>query len=193
VITAKLFPLARLIPLGGLTTVAAISALYICNTDHIGKGWLWASLLPLLIYLGLCFFRARKILHAEQGREREIIQAEFTAMAADRAARFWGFLFSLTAASTCVIAVAIWAYQGFLWYQQGHWIPITWLKVMQWIPETDYPYMQRLLYWLGDTNIGVVVLIGGLSVAAPLAAISWRSNNKAKFRSNDLSNLKKRS
>lgn len=192
-IRTKFFPLARLIPLGGLTTVAAISALYILNTHDIGKGWLAASLLPLLIYLGFCFFRARKMLLAEHGREREIIQAEFTAIAANRAARFWGFLFSATAVSTCVITVAIWAYQGFLWYQQGNWIPLSWLKVTQWIPATGYPYIQRLLYWLGDTNIGVVVLIGGLSVAAPLAAISWRSNNKAKFRHNDLRNLKKRS
>jgi len=61
------------------------------------------------------------------------------------------------------------------------------------LPPNDSAFVQSLFYWLGDTNFGAVVLIAGLLIAAPLAAIGWRSNNKAKFRRNELSNLKKRS
>ena len=130
---------------------------------------------------------------AEQGRERQIVRQSFIAMVADRSARFWGFLFSLVAVATCVIALVIWAYQAWLWYREGHWVSVTWLSVIGVMPHTEHSYVQRLYNWLSDTNIGVIALIGGLLVAAPVAAISWRSNNKAKFRRNDLANLKKRS
>jgi hypothetical protein len=149
--------------------------------------------MPLIVYLGYCHYRARVLVFAEQGREREIVRMEFVALAAERAARFWGFVFSAVAIATCLASVAIWAYQGYLWYRDGHWIPQTWASIGGDVPSSASVYLQRLYYWLGDTNIGVIVLIGGLLIAAPLAAISWRSNNKAKFRRNDLKNLKKKS
>ena len=188
-----IFPLAKLGPLGLLTTVAAVCAVTILVREEIPRDWAVIGLLPLLSYLGYCHFRARKMVLAEQGREREIIKSSFVAIVADRAARFWGFLFATVAISACVTTVAIWAYQGWLWVSEGEWISATWLTVVGIMPRTDHLELQRLIYWLGDTNIGVIVLIGGLLVAAPLAAINWRSNNKAKFRRNDLANLKKRS
>lgn len=188
-----IFPLAKLGPLGLLTTVAAVSAATIFISGDFALPWAGVGLLPLLAYLGYCFFRARKMVLAEQGREREIVKAGFVAMAADRSARFWGLLFSLVAGSTCVMTLTVWLYQASLWYRDGNWLPVTWHSVVGAIPQTDHSTLRRLVYWLGDTNIGVIVLIAGLLIAAPLAAISWRSNNKAKFRRNDLNNLKKRS
>lgn len=188
-----IFPLARLGPLGLLITVAAVSAAYVFYTGELATVWAAAGLPPLLAYLGYCHFRARKMVLAEQGRERDIVRQGFIAMVADRAARFWSFLFAIVAVATCVTTLAIWAYQGWLWYREGDWIPVTWLSVTGVMPQSDHSYLQRLFHWLGDTNIGVIVLIGGLLVAAPLAAINWRSNNKAKLRRKDLANLKKRS
>jgi len=185
--------LARLGSLGFLTAVAAGSAAIILAIDEVPRAWAPIGLLPLLIYLGYCYFQARKMVLAEQGREREIVELSFVAMVADRSARFWGFLFAIIAIPTCISTVAIWAWQAWSWYRLGDWTSLTWLTVVGVIPQTDHAYIQRLLYWLADTNFGVIVLIAGLSVAAPLAAISWRSNNKAKFRRNDLVNLKKRS
>ncbi len=187
------FPLAKLIPTGVLTIFGAISAWYILNTDEYANGWAATGLLPLIAYLGACLYRARKMILAESGREREIVQMGFIAMVAERSARFWSFLFSAVATVTCVLTVAIWAYQCFLWYREEHWITLSWLSIGGAIPSTRLVYLQRLLYWLGDTNIGVVVLVCGLLLAAPLAAINWRSNNKARFRRNELGNLRKRS
>ena len=189
----SMFPLAKLGPLGVLTAVALISALYILTTDQIAKGWIAAGFLPLSIYLGICHQRARKIILAEVGREREIIEMSFVSMAADRAARFWNLIFSAVAITTGVIVTAMWGYQGFLSYVEGRWIPLTLFAVLPDVQRTGNELLNRLIYFFGDTNLGVVVLIGGLLLAAPLAAISWRSNNKAKFRRNDLGNLKKRS
>lgn len=188
-----IFPLAKLGPLGFLTAVAAVSAAIIFAAAEIPGTWAALGLLPLLTYLGYCHFRARKMVLAEQGREREIVRQSFVATVADRSARFWGFLFATIAISTCITAVAIWAHQAWLWYREGDWTSVTWLTVVGVIPQTDYSYLRRLLYWLADTDFGVVVMIIGLIIAAPLAAINWRSNNKAKFRRNDLRNLKKRS
>ena len=189
----SIFPLATLGPLGALTTVAAISALYILTTGQLAKSWVVLGFLPLAIYLARCHLRARKIVRAESGREREIVEMNFVSMAADRAARFWNLLFSAVTITTGVIVTAIWGYQGFLSYVEGRWIPLTLFATLPDIQRTDNELLNRLVYFLGDTNLGVVVLIVGLLLAAPLAAISWRSNNKAKFRRNDLGNLKKRS
>lgn len=188
-----IFPLAKLGPLGLLTSVAAVSAAIIVAAEELPRAWAAIGLLPLFAYLGHCYFRARKMVLAEQGREREIVRLGFIAMVADRSARFWGFLFATIAISTGITTLVIWAYQAWLWYREGDWISVTWLTVVGVIPHTSHSYIHRLLYWLADTNFGVVVLIVGLLVAAPLAAINWRSNNKAKFRRNDLVNLKKRS
>ncbi|NCF72211.1 MAG: hypothetical protein GWP67_01790 [Gammaproteobacteria bacterium] len=189
----SIFPLAKLGPLGILTAIALIGALYILITGQIAKAWIAAGFLPLGIYLGVCHQRARKIILAEVGREREIVEMSFVSMAADRAAQFWNLLFSSVAITTGVIVTAIWGYQGFLSYVEGRWIPLTLFAVLPDIQPTDYALLNRLIYFFGDTNLGVGVLIVGLILAAPLAAIQWRSNNKAKFRRNDLGNLKKRS
>lgn len=189
----SIFPLAKLGPLGILTAIALIGALYILITGQIAKAWIAAGFLPLGIYLGVCHQRARKIILAEVGREREIVEMSFVSMAADRAAQFWNLLFSSVAITTGVIVTAIWGYQGFLSYVEGRWIPLTLFAVLPDIQPTDYALLNRLIYFFGDTNLGVGVLIVGLILAAPLAAIQWRSNNKAKFRRNDLGDLKKRS
>ena len=189
----RVFPLAKLSALGILTGAAIIGALYIFDTDDYSNGWATLGLVPLIVYLGYCHYRARAMILAEQEREREIVIMGFVALAAERAARFWGFIFSAIAIATSLASVAIWAYQAYLWYRESHWIPQTWLSIGGSLPSSESAYLQRLYYWLGDTNIGVIVLICGLLIAAPLAAISWRSNNKAKFRRNDLKNLKKRS
>jgi hypothetical protein len=188
-----IFPLANLGPLGVLTAIAAASALYILGTSGVANAWAAAGLLPLAVYLGLCHRRARRIVNAEIGREREIVVMDFVALAAERAARFWNLLFSATIAATGVLSVAIWAYQGFISYVGDRWIHLTWLEVLPNIQRAENEYLNRLIYWIGDTNLGVVVLIIGLLLAAPLAAISWRSNNKARIRRNELGNLKKRS
>lgn len=188
-----IFPLARLVPLGILSALAVLTALLILGADAIENTWAWASPLPLIFYLGRCQYRADRMLRAETGREREIAKLHFVVIAADRAARFWGVLFSAVAVATGIATVGIWAYQLHLCYLAGRWVPLTWHAVVGVLPHNESALAQRLAYWLGDTNFGAVVLIAGLLTAAPLAAISWRSNNKAKFRHNELSNLKKRS
>jgi hypothetical protein len=188
-----IFPLAKLGPLGLLTAVAAVSAAAIVAAEELPRTWAAIGLLPLCAYLGNCYFRARKMVLAEQGREREIVRLGFVSIVADRSARFWGFLFATIAISTIITTLAIWAYQAWLWYREGDWTSVTWQTVVGVTPQTSHSYLHRMFYWLADTNFGVVVLIVGLLVAAPLAAINWRSNNKAKFRRNDLTNLKKRS
>jgi hypothetical protein len=188
-----IFPLARLVPLGILSALAVLTALLILGTDAIENIWAWAGLLPLILYLGRCQYRAARMIRAETGREREIVKMHFVVIAADRAARFWGVLFSAVAVTTGIATAGIWAYQLYLCYLAGRWVPLTWQAVVGMFPHNDSAPVQRLAYWLGDTNFGAVVLIAGLLIAAPLAAIGWRSNNKAKFRHNELSNLKKRS
>lgn len=188
-----LFPLARLVPLGILTALACASAMVILNTDRVASIWAAAGLLPLVAYLASCQLRARKLLLAEVGRERDIVKMGFVVMVANRAARFWSVMFSAVVISTGITTAGIWAYQGFLWFSERRWAPLTWRSVIDVMPQSDQPYLQQSYYWLSDTNFGVIVLISGLLIAAPLAAVNWRSNNKAKFRRNDLSNLKKRS
>lgn len=188
-----IFPLAKLVPLGLLATVAAISASYVFSTEELAKAWAGIGLLPLLTYLGYCSFRARKMLLAEQGREREIIELGFVALVADRAARLWAFLFATVAITTCVITLLIWAYQGWLWHRDGAWVSVTWTSIVGIIPRVDFRYLQQFLYWLGDTNFGVVVLIAGLLLAAPLVAVHRWASDKAKLRQKDVANLKKRS
>jgi len=83
-----ILPLAKLGPLGFLTTVAAVSAVFILSTGEFAKAWSGVGLLPLLAYLGYCHVRARKMILAEQGRERDIVRLSFVSMAADRSARF---------------------------------------------------------------------------------------------------------
>ncbi len=188
-----ILPLAKLLPLAALSTIVLISTLFILNIEDVANAWIAVSLLPLFLYLAACHFKARKLLLAENGREREIVHAGFVMMAAERAARFWGNLFSSIVVATGAITAGIWSYQGFLWYVESRWIPMTWFAVTGVLPAPENFYLQRLAHWLADTNMGVVVLVAGLLLAAPLAAIHWRSNNKAKFRRNDLANLKKRS
>ncbi len=188
-----IIPLAKLAPLGVLSAIALVSTLFILKTDDVANAWIAIGLLPLVLYLANCHIQARKQLLADTGREREIVHAGFVVMTAERAARFWGILFSSIVVATGAITAGIWSYQGFLWYEESRWIPMTWFAVTGVLPSLENTYLQRLAHWLADTNMGVVVLILGLLLAAPLAAVHWRSNNKAKFRRNDLANLKKRS
>jgi hypothetical protein len=189
----SIFPLARLGPLAILFVLAGTAAAFVFAIDAIDDNWAWAGVVPLLAYLGHCYYRQRRLIRADFGREREIVKMGFVVMAADRSARFWGVMFSSVAIVTAVSAVGIWAYQLYLSYLAGRWVPITWHAVVGMLPHNDSALVQRFAYWLGDTNFGAVVLIAGLLIAAPLAAIGWRSNNKAKFQHNELSNLKKRS
>jgi len=188
-----IIPLARPGPLAILLIFAGVAAASALSVDAIDDLWAWAGLSPLLVYLGYCYYRERRLIQAEVGREREIVRMELVVVAADRAARFWAFMFSSVAVATAIAAFGVWAYQGYLCFLERHWVPLTWNNVVGILPLSESVFVQRLLYWLGDTNFGAVVLITGLVIAAPLAAIGWRSNNKAKFRRNALSNLKKRS
>lgn len=189
----SIIPLARLGPLTSLSVLAGIIAAFVLFMDVVDDNWAWAGLVPLLAYLGNCFYRERRLIQADSGREREIVKLHFVAIAAARAARFWGALFSAVAVATGIATTGIWAYQLYLCYLARRWVPLTWHTVVGMLPPNDSAFVQSLFYWLGDTNFGTVVLIAGLLIAAPLAAIGWRSNNKAKFRRNELSNLKKRS
>ena len=189
----SIFPLAKLAPLGILSAIALISTLFVISTDKLANGWIAIGLLPLILYLATCHIQARQQLLADTGREREIVRAGFVVMAAERAVQFWGAMFSSIVVATGAITAGIWSYQGFLWYEESRWIPMPWFAVTGVLPSLENTYLQRLVHWLADTNMGVVVLILGLLLAAPLAAVHWRSNNKAKFRRNDLANLKKRS
>ena len=188
-----IIPLARLGPLAILLVLAGIAAAFVLSVDAIDDNWASAGLVPLLVYLGHCYYRERRLIQADIGREREITKMGFVVVAADRAARFWALMFSSVAIVTAVSVIGIWAYQGYLCLLEHRWVPLTWHGVVGMLPNYESAYVQRLFYWLGDTNFGAVVLITGLLIAAPLAAIGWRSNNKAKFRRNALSNLKKRS
>jgi len=187
------FPLAKLAPLTLLTVVAVASAAYILESDKYANAWAAAGLIPLTLYLVTVHLRARKRLIAEQGREREIVQFDLNAIAASRTARFWTITFSVAAGSTCIAALSAWAYQVWLWYESDHWVAITWNSIIGIIGQDQHAYVQRLLYWLGDTNIGAVILIVGALIAAPLAAINHKSLHKAKLRKLDLANLKRRS
>jgi hypothetical protein len=130
---------------------------------------------------------------AEQGREREIVEMGFVAMAADRMARVWSVIFGFVAISICTTTLAVWLYQAWTWYRDGDWSPITWLSATSVIPFSDNGYLQRLYYWLGDTNLGVIVLVVGLIIAAPIVAINSNYQQEAKLRRKDLTNLKRRS
>ena len=99
----SIFPLAKLGPLGILTAIALIGALYILITGQIATAWIAAGFLPLSIYLGVCHQRARKIILAEVGREREIVEMSFVSMTADRAAQCWNLLYSSVAITTGVV------------------------------------------------------------------------------------------
>ena len=188
-----LFPLVKLGPLGILTTIAAASAVTILGREEIPRALAAIGLLPLLSYLGYCHFRARKMVLAEQGREREIIKSSFVAIVADRAARFWGFVFAIVVIPTFTTTLTIWVYQAWLWYREGDWTSVTWLTLVSVIPKTGHTYLQRFLYWLADTNFGVLILITGLLIAAPLVTVHHKSSHTAKLRRKDLINLKKRS
>ncbi len=188
-----ILPLARLRPLAIMSALAGIVALIICRIDVINDKWAWAGLLPLLVYFGTSLYRERQMILADTGREREIVKMGFVVMVADRAARFWALMFSTVAIATAIVSVAIWAYQGYLCYLEQRWVPLTMHGVFGVQSLGSSEHLQRILFWLGDTNFGSAVLICGLLIAAPLAAISWRSNNKAKFRHNQLAHLKRRS
>ena len=187
------FPLAKLAPLVLLVIVAVASAVYILKSDELTNAWAIAGLLPLVAYLAAVHLRARKLLHAEQGREREIVHADLVATAAQRTARFWTVLFSIVASITCLAALSAWVFQIWLWYKNDHWVALTWNSLIGIIGHDQHIYVQRLLYWLGDTNIGALILIGGALIAAPLAAINHKSLLKAKRRKLDLASLKRRS
>lgn len=189
-----LFPLAKLGPLGFLTAAGLIGTLFTLRSPqfaNIENYWVGLCLLPLVLYLGNCHYRARRLINAEQGAERVIIKKGFAVMVANRAARFWASVFSVIAGSTCIAAVIAWGYQAYLWYRDGVWMPLTWLSIGGEIPQTDFAYVQRLLFWLGDTNIGVMILVVGLLLAAPIAAVNTRAEQKARLRKRELTNLKK--
>ena len=187
------FPLAKLTPLVLLVIVAVASAAYVLKSDALAPTWAIAGLLPLVAYLAAVHLRARKLLLAEQGREREIVHADLVATAAQRTARFWTVLFSIVASITCLAALSAWVFQIWLWYKNDHWVALTWNSLIGIIGHDQHIYVQRLLYWLGDTNIGALILIGGALIAAPLAAINHKSLLKAKRRKLDLASLKRRS
>lgn len=187
------FPLAKLGSLTTLISIAAVCAIYVFRSEEHANGWAALGLLPLALYLIVVQLRARKLLRAEQGREREIVQYDLVARAARRNAQFWTVLFSIVAGSTCIAAILAWAYQVWLWYADGHWSAITWNSMFGVIGQGQHMALQRLFYWVGDTNLGVVILISGAIIAAPLAAINHQSLHKAKLRKLDLVNLKRRS
>ena len=190
-----LFPLAKLGPLGFLTATGLIGALFILRSPQIPdieNYWAGLCLLPLVLYLGNCHYRARKLINAEHGAERAIIKKGFALMVADRSARFWAGVFSVITGSTCIAAIIAWGYQAYLWYREDAWLPLTWLSIGGELPRTDFSYVQRLFFWLGDTNIGVIILVVGLLLAAPFAAVNTRAEQKARLRKRELTNLKKR-
>ena len=187
------FPLAKLGPLTFLVTVAAICGVYVLRSNEYANGWSALGLLPLALYLLFVHLRARKLLGAEHGREREIVQYDLIATAARRNANFWTGLFTVVAGSTGIAALSVWTYQAWLWYTGGHWAPITWNSTFGVVGHGQHRVVQTVLYWIGDTNVGALVLITGAVIAAPLAAINHRSLHRAKLRKLDLVNLKRRS
>jgi hypothetical protein len=190
---SPLFPLAKLGPLALFTGIAVISGGYVVTSDELVNYWVAASILPLAVYLGFSHFRARKRLLAENGREREIIQADLAEIAAHRTARFWTTIFAVLAITTCTLALCAWSYQLWLWYREDRWIAVTWHAVAQNVAQFENVYLQRLYYWLGDTNLGAAIMIVGLLTAVPLVAINHRSLQKAKRRQKELGSLKRRS
>jgi hypothetical protein len=188
-----LFPLANPGAFSALVALAAAVTFYAMKTnEHVGI-WGGAGILPLIAYLGYCRVKSRKILLAEKGREREIVKLGFVALAADRTARVWSVVFGIVAIATCLASLSVWAYQAWHWYRAGDWLPVTWISVTRYLPNSGHESLQRLLHWLADTNMGVVVLILGLLLAAPIAATNSRYQHRAKVRRKDLSNLKRRS
>ena len=188
-----LFPLAKPAALGALIAIAVAAALYVVRTSAIADIWAGAGILPLFLYLGYCHLKARKLILAEQGREREIVEMGLVALAADRMARVWSFLFGFVAVSVCTSALAVWIYQAWGWHRDEVWSPLTWASVTGVVPLSSNEYLQRLYYWLADTNMGVVILVVGLAIAAPIVAVNSSYQQKAKLRRKDLSNLKRRS
>jgi hypothetical protein len=172
--------------------VAVAGGLYILNNDALTNYWVVVSLLPLAAYLLLAFLRARKLLHAEQGLQKEIVQSGFVALAAERSAQFWAVLFGLFATGACVGALLVWGYQAVIWFQKDAWTSITWLSVGGYVPNTEQEILQSFYTWLANTNLGVVFLVAGLLIAAPLAAIHSTTSQQAKQRNKELRYLKKR-
>ena len=126
------FPLAKLAPSGALAAIALIStALYIVNTAEIANGWVGAGpVATVCVFSSKPPTSAAKLVLAETGREREIVQAGFVVdRSATRCSGFGAALFASIVITTSVTTVAFWAYQGFLFYTEDRWIPLTWFAV----------------------------------------------------------------
>jgi hypothetical protein len=188
-----LFPLAKPGAISALIVIAVLVAKYILGANKFADIWAGSGILPLFLYLGYCHFNARKMILAEQGREREIVEMGFVAMAADRMARVSSVLFGFVAVSIFTTTLAVWIYQAWIWHRNSNWSPLTWRSATGLIPLSSNEQLQRMYYWLGDTNLGVVILVVGLLIAVPIVAINSIYQHKAKLRRKDLINLKRRS
>lgn len=153
--------------------------------------WSTLGFVPLVIYLGDCYRRASRLTAVEHAVEREIIIADLRVIAAERCARFWAACFAIAAGSGFLAALLVWAYQIAIWYRADVWTALTWNSAIGMAPTTDNAVLQRAIYWLGDTNLGVVAIVISLLIAAPLATFNHRANLTVRRRKKELGNLKK--
>ena len=178
-----IIPLAKLVPLAILTSLGLSGILlFRYNPERLGLPLYWSCLgfLPLLLYLASCYQRARQRIAVDNAVEREIIIADFRVIAAERCARFWAACFALVTGSAFLIALLVWAYQGAVWFRADSWVALTWNSVLGFAPNTGDAGLQKIIYWLSDTNLGVIAIIVGLLIAAPLANINHKANLKVR-------------
>tara|TARA_R110000782_G_scaffold39515_10_gene91707 strand:+ start:127 stop:732 length:606 start_codon:yes stop_codon:yes gene_type:complete len=189
-----IIPLARLVPLAVLASLGLSGILLVrYKPELLGLPQYWSGLgfLPLFYYLVRCYQRARQRIAGENAVEREIIIADFRVIAAERCARFWAACFALVTGSAFLIALLVWAYQGAVWFRAETWVALTWNSALGLAPTTGDAGLQKIIHWLSDTNLGVVAIIIGLLIAAPLANINHKANLKVRRCKKELAALKK--
>lgn len=147
--------------------------------------------LPLVLYLAVCFQRARNRVNVEQAVEREIIVADLRLLAAQRCARFWAAGFAVACGFAFLSALLVWAYQAATWYRADVWLPLSWNSAVGLVPNPSSVALQKVVLWLGDTNLGVVAILLGLLIAAPLASFNHNANLTVRRRKKELATYKK--
>ncbi len=177
--------------LTGLGISGALLLVYRPEFSAIHPYWSGLGFLPLLLYLGACFQQERKRINVEIAVEREIIIADLRLIAAHRCARFWAAGFAVACGSAFLAALLVWAYQAATWYRTDVWRPLTWNSVLGLVPNTGNAGLQKVIHWLSDTNLGVVAIVLGLLIAAPLASLNHNANLTVHRRKKELATYKK--
>ena len=161
-----ILPLAEIGPTFVLGVLAAIGGWLLID----GGGLFVAALLilPVLIYLGHCQYRASKKIRSERGAEQAIAMKQLEVVSRVRAAEFWEMLVASLSGLGALIALGVWGYQVFQWLLKGDMPSVTWLSIGWTVPQTEWMGVQKLINWFAKQNVGAICLVAGLFISAPL-------------------------